>query len=336
MDINHQPELTSAEVSALWTSYVQGTMIICGLKYFLAKVEDPDISAVLSYAMEIMQQQVDTVKQIFEAENYPIPYGFTEDDVNENAPRLFSDTFFLVYILNMAKFTLAACGLAAGTSTRLDIVNFYKDCLDQSQELHIRSKKIALEKGIYVRPPHIPKPSQVDFVTNQSFLTGWVGKRRPLLGIEITNIVTNIKRNAIGKALIIGFSQVASSKEVRKYMERGRDIAQKHVKVFSTLLNKEYLPVPRTWDHTVTDSTVAPFSDKLMMFHISALIASGMGQYGMSMSVSPRRDLGLHYVRLSAEIAMYSEDGANIMINNGWLEQPPIAVDRKALARKKG
>ncbi|WP_307273476.1 DUF3231 family protein [Peribacillus sp. V2I11] len=30
-----------------------------------------------------------------------------------------------------------------------------------------------------------------------------------------------------------------------------------------------------------------------------------------------------------AEIVQYVEGGANIMINNGWLEQPPQTPDRR-------
>jgi hypothetical protein len=35
---------------------------------------------------------------------------------------------------------------------------------------------------------------------------------------------------------------------------------------------------------------------------------------------------------LSAEIAKYAEDGAKIMISNGWLEKPPLSEDRDKLA----
>jgi hypothetical protein len=56
--------------------------------------------------------------------------------------------------------------------------------------------------------------------------------------------------------------------------------------------------------------------------------SAGIAHYGRSFSLSPRRDLGAIYVRLSAEIALFSEDGANIMIENGWMEQPPQATDR--------
>ncbi|WP_396265848.1 DUF3231 family protein [Halobacillus shinanisalinarum] len=36
-----------------------------------------------------------------------------------------------------------------------------------------------------------------------------------------------------------------------------------------------------------------------------------------------------------ADTALYAEDGSNIMIDNGWLEQPPGAADRKKISQKK-
>lgn len=59
--------------------------------------------------------------------------------------------------------------------------------------------------------PFISYPSEVEYVQKQSFLAGWLGNRRPLLGVETSNIIYNMQRNAIGRALIIGFSQVAQS-----------------------------------------------------------------------------------------------------------------------------
>jgi hypothetical protein len=68
-----------------------------------------------------------------------------------------------------------------------------------------------------------------------------------------------------------------------------------------------------------------------MMFQISAMIAAGIGNYGMAIAASPRRDLGMRYATLVPEIALYAEDGANIMIKHGWLEEPPQADDREEL-----
>ena len=50
----------------------------------------------------------------------------------------------------------------------------------------------------------------------------------------------------------MGFSQVTTSDEIKKYFNRGKDIAGKHLEVLSSTLLKEDLPAPMTWDHDVT------------------------------------------------------------------------------------
>lgn len=334
MDDYKHIDLTASEISTLWTAYQSDTMAICGLKYFLSHVEDEQIRIMLENNLTLMEQHVEKLTNFFIQENYPVPQGFTEQDVNLNAPRLFSDKLYLEYLLNMTNLALVANTSSLVAAVRKDVIDFYAENLTATQNLHKQLKELAKEKGVYVRDPRIPKPKQIDFVKKQKFLAGWFADRRPLLGVEITNLVFNARRNALGQALITGFSQVAQAKEVRQYFERGREISGKHVEVFTSILNDDYLSNSALiMTPEVTDSTVSPFSDKLMMQLVTVLIASGIGQYGVAMAASPRRDLGAHYARLSAEITAYAEDGANIMIDHGWMEQPPMAADRKDLAK---
>jgi hypothetical protein len=44
-----------------------------------------------------------------------------------------------------------------------------------------------------------------------------------------------------------------------------------------------------------------------------------------------RPDLIVAYTRISAETMKYSKEGTDIMIKNGWLEEPPKIVDHTAL-----
>jgi len=331
----YQDELTAAEVSTLWTSYQNDTMMICGLQHFLANVTDEDIRSILEQHLAISNAHKQKITEIFKDENYPVPQGFTDHDVNLDAPRLFSDRIYLDLMLNVGNFSMAIYSLALSQVERDDIIHFFSEALDESKKMEKITKETAKAKGLYIRYPQIPKPSKIDFVTDNSFLTGWLGERRALLGVEITALVLNTRRNALGQAIIAGFAQVAESKEVRKFFERGLDIAAKHLEIFSSILNEEFIPDgSRVLTSEVTNSTIAPFSDKLMMFLITTFIASGMGQYGASMSTSPRHDIGVHYGRLIAEIGKYSNKGAKLMIDNGWMEQPPIAADRKNLAKK--
>lgn len=334
VETKHNIRLTSAELATLWTTYMGDTMSRCVLRYFLNKVEDTEIKPIVKYGLSLTNKHIQTITEIFNHEKVPIPQGFTDDDVDVNAPRLFDDTFIITYVRYMAKLGVAAYAFGYPLTVRSDVHDFIKECLASSAELEDQARKVMLSKGIYIRSPYISIPEKVDFVQKQSFLTGWFGDRRPLTAIEITQLYNNIQTNALGKALIIGFSQVAKSDKVSEYFVRGRDIALKHLETFSSVLNEEHITAPMTWDHTVMDTTAPIFSDKLMMYHISSLNASGTGNYGAALASSLRRDLSAHYTRLMAEVIQYGEDGANIMINNGWLEQPPQADDRDELAKK--
>jgi len=55
-----------------------------------------------------------------------------------------------------------------------------------------------------------------------------------------------------------------------------------------------------------------------IMYHVSAMISTGIRNYGMAIGASPRRDIGLKYLAMIPVVALYAEDGANIMIKHGW------------------
>lgn len=153
--------------------------------------------------------------------------------------------------------------------------------------------------------------------------------------IELTHISKkNTETNSIGRTFITGFSQTAKSSEVRRYLERGTEIAAKHETVFRQILIEDGVPLPTTWDSTISQSIDAPFSDKLMMFQINSLNALSVAGYGTAIGASLRKDLGGHYTRLVAEILQYANDGVKLMIDNRWMEQPPQNVDREALRNR--
>lgn len=332
-----QVRLTSAEITNLWVSYINDSAILCKFKYFLTKVEDEEIKPLIKQAFDIAQGNLKTLTEIFKKEKYPKPYGFKpNEDVDVSAPRLYSDTYTLNYLHQAAQIALQGYSLNLSLSVRADIYSYFNECISQLTTFLREVKELLLSKGLYIRSPYLPIPDDIDFIKKQSFLKGFFGKKRPLVGTEITNLFSNFQKNAFGVATLLGFSQVAQSKEVAEYLVRGKDIAKKHCEIFGTILKEDDLPVPMTGDTEVTDSTTNTFSDKLMMFYTTSLIALSIGFYATSMALSPRRDLGLHYVRLSAELAKFAEDGANILIKNGWLEQPPMAADRDELAKQKG
>lgn len=332
MQSKNNIKLTSAEISQLWSAYMSDSLSICVLKYFSEKAEDPEIRLVVEYALELAQAHIKKLTLIFNDEKFPIPYGFKEEDVDITAPRLFSDPYFLYYLQQWSSIGLDAYSISLTLATRSDIFDYFSECIDDSKTLLKKTGDVLLSKGLYIRAPYVTTPEKVDFIRKQNFLTGWFGERRSLTTLEVTNLYANLQRNVLAMATFIGFSQVAKSKEVGRFMARGKEIASKHIEIYSSILIENALPASVSWDNQVLDSTVSPFSDKLMLFHVNGLAVSAIGYYGTSLSTSSRRDLSTHYLRILGEVLKYTEDAANIMIDNEWMEQPPKVVDHDKLA----
>ncbi|MCM2535001.1 DUF3231 family protein [Neobacillus pocheonensis] len=336
METNDPIRLTAPEIASLWTQYIFDTMSICFFRYALEHIEDHDVKSIYLTSLELSKKHVQKITDFMLKENYPIPHGFTEkDDVNINAPRLFQDPFYLNYIYIMTLQGMTGYSLSVSTSIRSDLRKYYITCMSETMELFDQSIDLMLSKGLFVRPPVISPPESIDFVKHQSFLTGWLGDRRPLNAIEIGDITFNMLKMHLHAALKVGFIQVAQSKEIRQYFMRGLDIANKHIKIFESVFKEDKLNSPISWQSMITSSTSMTFSDKYMMYQILLSTQLSLSFYGSALSVNSRRDLGAHYMRLILELLQFAEDGANLMIKNGWLEQPPTASDRESLAKER-
>lgn len=84
---------------------------------------------------------------------------------------------------------------------------------------------------------------------------------------------------------------------------------------------------------TVTTSTVAPFSDKLMMACIHFL--NGFSLVGSSFGTffTYRNDVTMKTALLAKDIYFYGQEGIEIRIKHGWFEKPPQMKDRAAIIK---
>jgi hypothetical protein len=326
--------LTSAEMGKLWVTYTGNTMAKCVFTYYLNNVEDEDIKKVLEYALGLTEAYIQEIGAIFKQENFPMPVGFNDEDVNLDAPRLFSDEFYLYYLQYAGKAGMSIYTAAIAIVTRKDIRDFFVKSLSDTVKLMAQTCDILKSKGMLMNAPTVPNPKEVDFVNNQSFLNGYLGNVRPLHGLEIAHLFGNINNDITSKALIIGFRQGAKNKKVREFLERGGNINKKHIEMLSKKLNENNLPSPSLLDHMVTASTVPPFSDKLMVAHKIDMFSMKIREYANGASLNGRRDIGALYARCLLDVSLYVEDGANILIEHGWMEQPPITINRNKLSSK--
>jgi hypothetical protein len=331
--VNYQDKINASEYGIIWSQYLNDSMSRCILRYLLNDAKDEDTRALLQFALQLSETHIERTIQFLTQENYPIPIGFTDEDVTVNAPSLFTDTFKVIYLQIMSIHGLTRYAGATSVSIREDVRKYLIECTSQTLELYDRVTTVALSKGILSKPPTFNNKQKIDFIRKQNYLTGWFGKRRPINAIEISGAHLNMQKTMLKMVLELGFSQVCQSKEVREFFERARKLCKRHFHILGLMLEEENLHEPRIFESEVTDSTVPPFSDKLMLFHVATLLSAALGYYGEALSMCQRRDLSADYARMNMEIALIAEDGMNLLIENGWMEQLPTATDHENLAK---
>jgi hypothetical protein len=260
MESNHDNvTLTSTEMGKLWTTYMGNTLAKCVLRYYLQHINDQDIKKVLESALNLSEALVGKIKEIFIQENFPIPNGFTDEDVNIAAPRLFSDEFYLYYLKYTGKAGMSIYSIAIPIMTREDIRDFFIQTLNSTVNLITEVNDLLMTKGFYIKPPQIPTPEKVDFIKKQNYLNGFFGDVRSLHALEIAHLYDNIENNLTSKALLIGFSQVAENNTIREFFVRGKDLTNRQIEISSQQLHMGNLPSPLLLDHLVSESTLSPF-----------------------------------------------------------------------------
>ncbi|WP_044022246.1 DUF3231 family protein [Bacillus sp. SG-1] len=336
MDKN-QVSLTAAEIGSLWSSYMYDSMSFQFIRFMKEKVQNKKIKPAIEKAYEIASSHLIEYEKMYSQENLPLPYGFSDKDVELNAPDLFTDTFKLTLTLHMARVGMVTHSGTLSLAARKDVRLLFGKCLRQVEELYQLSSDIALDMGVFLRSPYIPYPKQAKFVNNKNYMSGLNPLLSPriLNALEITHLSMNIETNQIGFMLTSAFMQTAQSTEVKKYMQKGNEISKSHLDKFSDVLLKDDIQAPISADHAITDSTTSVFSEKLMMFQMGLLTTAGLGNYATAASLSQRSDLILMYERLSAQIGLFAKEGAKIMIQNKWMEEPPGAPDRHQLGEQK-
>lgn len=325
--------LTAAEVSALWLQYLGDSMAICVYKYFLNTVEDKEIKAILEFALQLAENQITKIIKFFKSANFQVPIGFTEKDVNVNAPRLFSDQFLLFYSYIMSIHGLTAYGLAITNLERKDLQNYFFECTASSKELFQKIVKLAKNKPKFTSVPSIPSPDMPRFIETPGFIDNLIGDKRPLNSSEISTLFFNSTKTGFVSSLSVAFSQVSVQEDVRNFMLKNVKLAGKDVQSFDAILQQDHLPIPEKWDNEITNSTESPFSDKLIMFHAAFLVDAALTYYGASLGSNFRTDIIANYSKVFLHAMEAGALSYNIMVKHGWLEKQPEAIDRESLTQ---
>lgn len=330
---NNKLKLTSSEIGTLWGEYVNGTMTEIVNKYMVSIIEDAETKQVFETAIKTWENQKKQLVFFIEKDGFPVPNGFTESDLNENTARLFSDIFCLNYLHIMTIHGLLGHTTALSVSVRKDLRKFYSSCVDDAKNMYDLTIELLLKKGVFQRDPYFYPNQSPEIITSKDFTDGLLGKGRVLSSTEIISISLNIKKGIMAKALSIGFSQVTGSKDIRKFFEELEEAADENLQALSKILHEDNLPVPKSLETEVTTSKDSPFSDKLMLYHMGFLVQTAQVYYGTGLAGSMRTDLALVYEKAILKSLGITRKWFGIMVKNKWIEQPPLAPNRKELAK---
>lgn len=332
MQDKNKISMLSSEIAGLWQSYMGDSVTSCVLKHFLNTVEDPDIKPHLKYALDMSENHINTIRDFFNREGLPVPQGFSDKDVDLTAPRLYSDPFMLLYLGTMCKYAMGSYGIAYYNSARIDIRSYFSECIKSLMDMYEKIADTMLNNGVFIKAPDIEVSKEISFIKDDSLFNGVFSKSRSIFTVEILHVYNNIVTNTMAKTLVTGFGQVANTRQVKDHMYKKIGTLSQHIESFGQILSKDDVPVPSSSNKGLTDSTVSPFSDKLMMFHSTEMLGNIIiANYGGAIGSAMRSDLITDYVRFAAEISQHAKRGIDIMIENEWLEQPPQALNHEKL-----
>lgn len=326
-----KPKITSGELANIWEQYMNNSLASVVLDHYERTLKGTDIKSVCAFALQSAQMQTTALSSLMNQENFPLPKGYSSGhDLNPNAPKMVTDEFVLQHLNHMAKMDVALTSMRYTDSVREDVRQLFKKHLDRATELYEMSASLLLNKGLFVRPPIITTTHESETVAGGSFLSNFfgAGDKRPLTACEANQLHRNVLMNYMGKSLMMALHQSNDNEKMQRLLLRGKELAAKIMNEFSSVLIQNDLPAATASDTNVLDSKVSPFSNRLITSLVDLMNKFGIANYGYGAAVSDRKDLKAMYARIIMDVYQYEEDIKQHMIENEWLEMPPVAIDR--------
>ncbi len=328
-------QLTSTELGTVWVTYQSTSASLMIFNLFKEKTIEKEAKNLLTaYITECENIKNQTVN-IFNNEKAVIPIGFGESDIVREAPPLFDDLFNIMFLRQMMKLNFGHSALASTMSYMKEVNDLLKLNYDVANNYYMTTTNYLLGKGVLTRPPYVTMPKQVEFVEGKKYMSGFnpFSDKRSLNTIEVGYISEGIENNIIIMQLMTGFAQVAKEDEVKKYFIEAKELSKKVITELSDILLQSDIQPPSAWAGKATNSTVPPFSDKLMMYISSLISSSAMGYTAAGTSFSMRSDLHVKLGLMIKNIFDFSKEGGKIMIKHKWMEEPPQMEDRNQLTK---
>lgn len=325
METQTKVNLTVSEVGNLWSSLLNEEALNRIFQIFHEHCEDQNCKSLIETAINFSSGNQKVLDDLFNQEGLTPPKGFTDQDMDMKAPKLFPDAFYLYYLQFLSKAGLIDNGFAYLESTRNDVVDYYKETVRQSEVIFKSASDILRQKNLPFEPPVLSLSNKVEIVNRQKYLGKYFGSERKLNSLEVSALFSSYINSVVIHQMITGFCQLKIGTELSEWFKDGEAVIEKHKKELQSKMEKENVPVPQfdSIAPIANKGAQPPFSEKLMLIHTLVLCSFISANNGVSASTSLRKDLSLTFAKSMFNINRFSENGAKLLIKKGWLEEPP-------------
>lgn len=319
------PKMSSSELGALWMTYHKKSLILRMLEYFIEKSDDQKAKDLMLALWDQLHPKIIEIKTMLENEGAATPIGFTNEDVNLEAPILWENGFDIMFCRILKEISMGMYVLHLTMSYRQDIIKLYKDLSEITEAFYGHFTQYLLEENLFTRPTYVTMPKSTGYITDKNYLKGtnMFGNKRTINTVEFGYLYHTIETNITGMQLLKGFLQTTEDADVKKYFMNGKELTKEIISESSNSLLEDNIQPPATPGGTATNSTMAPFSNKLMMFCNYLLCGLALGGGGFSAGFSLRNDLQIKNAIFAKDLFQCQRDGVILMMSKGWLEEPP-------------
>ena len=322
--------LSASEVGTLWLTYQEKTLILRILEYFYETGDDRRAKNIVGGLWESLNSYVLELEQLFQEQGMVKPVGFTKEDVNLEAPKLYDNGFDVMFVRILKEVSMGMYTMNMNMAYNKKVMKIYEGLTSTSQRIYMLATEYLLEKGILSLPPKATMPKTTEFIKSKKYQSGFnpFAEKRALNDIEVGILHHAIESNNVGLQLITGFAQCAKTPEVKAYFVKGMELCKKQIKMFEGILLDSNIHFSATSGSTVTTSTVPPFSEKLMMHCIYLLNGFSITGNAFGTFFTLRNDISMKNALIAKDIFFYGQEGMEIKIKHGWFEEPPQMEDR--------
>lgn len=90
--------ISAPEVGSLWLTYIEKTLIMRMLEYFIEKSDDQQARNIMGSLWQELNYFVLQMEELFRDQKMVIPIGFSKEDVNLEAPKLYDNGFDIMAV----------------------------------------------------------------------------------------------------------------------------------------------------------------------------------------------------------------------------------------------